>query len=118
MCVSDYCITVYGDHLVTHGDGVKDISFSVENCRALFEVGQSVQSLFSVSLIEGAILTVLTVAYTTVPHSSDSSHGSRTTLAPRATAFYNFKMTQRITTEQTDRPQIVLCSFRQKMRYL
>ena len=25
-----------GDHLVTHGDGVKDIAFSVEDCKALF----------------------------------------------------------------------------------
>lgn len=30
--------SVYGDHLVTHGDGVKDISLSVEDCRALFQV--------------------------------------------------------------------------------
>jgi 4-hydroxyphenylpyruvate dioxygenase len=28
---------VMGDHLVTHGDGVKDIAFTVKNCRALFE---------------------------------------------------------------------------------
>ena len=27
-----------GDHLVTHGDGVKDIAFSVEDCKALFAV--------------------------------------------------------------------------------
>ena len=42
MCVCVMCAgihhTVYGDHLVTHGDGVKDIAFSVEDCRALFKV--------------------------------------------------------------------------------
>jgi hypothetical protein len=27
-----------GDHLVLHGDGVKDVAFSVENCRALYQV--------------------------------------------------------------------------------
>lgn len=31
-----------GDHLVTHGDGVKDIAFSVEDCKALFAVRNSV----------------------------------------------------------------------------
>ena len=47
VCVCVTCVcdmragihhTVYGDHLVTHGDGVKDIAFSVEDCRALFKV--------------------------------------------------------------------------------
>lgn len=27
-----------GDHLVLHGDGVKDVAFSVEDCRALYQV--------------------------------------------------------------------------------
>lgn len=27
-----------GDHLVLHGDGVKDIAFTVEDCRALYKV--------------------------------------------------------------------------------
>ena len=27
-----------GKHLVEHGDGVKDIAFTVEDCRALYEV--------------------------------------------------------------------------------
>ena len=27
-----------GEHLVVHGDGVKDVSFSVEDCRALYKV--------------------------------------------------------------------------------
>ena len=27
-----------GAHLTAHGDGVKDIAFSVEDCRALYKV--------------------------------------------------------------------------------
>lgn len=27
-----------GDYLTKHGDAVKDIAFTVENCRALFKV--------------------------------------------------------------------------------
>lgn len=39
-----YCIicpspwTEIGDHLVKHGDGVKDVAFTVENCDFLVEV--------------------------------------------------------------------------------
>lgn len=33
-----YSVIEIGDHLVTHGDGVKDIAFAVEDCRALFQV--------------------------------------------------------------------------------
>ena len=32
------CCVEMGDHQTMHGDGVKDIAFAVENCRALFEV--------------------------------------------------------------------------------
>ncbi len=31
-------ITEMGDHLVLHGDGVKDIAFNVVDCRALYKV--------------------------------------------------------------------------------
>lgn len=27
-----------GDHLILHGDGVKDIAFTVEDCRGLYAV--------------------------------------------------------------------------------
>ena len=30
--------TEMGDHLTAHGDGVKDIAFSVEDCRSLYKV--------------------------------------------------------------------------------
>lgn len=36
-----------GAHLTTHGDGVKDIAFSVEDCRALYKV----RSLLPMSLL-------------------------------------------------------------------
>ena len=29
--------SVMGDHLVAHGDGVKDIAFEVDDCRAVFQ---------------------------------------------------------------------------------
>ena len=29
-----------GDHLVLHGDGVKDVAFTVEDCRTLYKVAQ------------------------------------------------------------------------------
>ena len=29
---------VMGQHLIQHGDGVKDIAFSVEDCRGIVEV--------------------------------------------------------------------------------
>lgn len=35
MC---YLLSEMGDHLVKHGDGVKDIAFTVENCDFLVQV--------------------------------------------------------------------------------
>lgn len=33
-------ILVMNKHLTDHGDGVRDIAFSVENCRDLYEVNK------------------------------------------------------------------------------
>lgn len=36
-----YCVlTEMGDYLIKHGDAVKDIAFTVEDCRALFKVSK------------------------------------------------------------------------------
>ena len=38
------CHAEMGDHLVAHGDGVKDVAFSVEDCKALFEVVHAISA--------------------------------------------------------------------------
>jgi 4-hydroxyphenylpyruvate dioxygenase len=35
------CVAEMGDHLVKHGDGVKDIAFEVEDIQAIFKVSMS-----------------------------------------------------------------------------
>jgi hypothetical protein len=38
-CINTFYLTEIGDHLTAHGDGVKDVAFSVEDLDAIFEVG-------------------------------------------------------------------------------
>lgn len=45
------CFPEMGDHLVKHGDGVKDIAFEVEDIHAIFKVSALVKALFSVRSI-------------------------------------------------------------------
>ena len=37
MCTMICFVAEMGRHLVVHGDGVKDVAFSVENCRGIYK---------------------------------------------------------------------------------
>lgn len=61
-----YMFTEMGEHLVKHGDGVKDIAFTVENCDSLVQVTMSNTIFFHMNQnvqVYPYVLTMNTLGY-------------------------------------------------------